>query len=67
MAMAGTWTLMLIAFIVMLAEYGVEPLHMSNLEKKPHAALGMTALALAFIQPFMAALRWQKLCRISLR
>jgi hypothetical protein len=55
--MASTWALSLASLILMWVEKGVEPLSWASVEKNGHAAVGMAAYVLAFIQPFMAFFR----------
>ena len=55
--MASTWALSLASLILMWVEKGIEPLTWENVERNGHAAVGMAAFVLAFIQPFMAFFR----------
>ncbi len=55
--MGSTWALSLASLILMWYEKGIEPLSWESVQNNGHAAVGMAAFVLAFIQPFMAFLR----------
>jgi hypothetical protein len=55
--MGLTWTFTIISLIIMFADKGVDPLSMDSVKVNAHAAVGMAAFVLAFIQPFMAYFR----------
>ena len=55
--MSSTWALSLASLILMWVDKGVEPLSWENVQINGHAAVGMAAFVLAFIQPFMAFIR----------
>ena len=55
--MGTTWSLTIIALILMFVDKGVQPLSAESVKLNAHAAIGMTAFVLAFIQPFMAFFR----------
>jgi hypothetical protein len=57
LCMGSTWLLSAIGLILMLVDRGVDPLAWKSVQVNGHAAVGMAAFVLAFIQPFMAYFR----------
>ena len=55
--MSLTWALSLASLILMWSDRGLTPLSWENVQHNGHAAVGMAAFVLAFIQPFMAFFR----------
>ena len=55
--MGLTWALSLASLILMWSDRGVTPLSWESVQQNGHAAVGMAAFVLAFIQPFMAFVR----------
>ena len=55
--MVLTLTMSISSVTVMIVEYKFAPLNKVSLSINAHAAVGMTSICLAFIQPFMAMLR----------
>ena len=57
LAMTAVWLITLSSVVVLVVEYGFDPLSSQAIDANPHSLIGIICTALMFVQPFMALAR----------